>query len=166
MSNAQLALARINSARAYTLTLLEDLNEDDWFFVPSQVQTHIAWQVGHLAMAEYRVALERVRGPQPEDREMIPKEFLRQFGKGTTPEVDRSVYPTPDEIRNTLDRVHVKLQHDIPECSDALLDEQFSVPHPAFSTKLGALYFVAEHEMLHAGQIGLIRRMMGKEPLR
>lgn len=166
MTHAQLAVERINSARRYTWTLLEDLSDDDWFFVPSQVQTHIAWQVGHLAMAEYRVALERVRGPQPEDRDMISKEFLRLFGKGTAPEVDRSRYPAPAEIRATFDRVHERLQQDIPSCSDALLDEKFSVPHPAFSTKLGALYFVAEHEMLHAGQIGLIRRMSGKPPLR
>jgi uncharacterized damage-inducible protein DinB len=31
---------------------------------------------------------------------------------------------------------------------------------------MGALNFSADHEYLHAGQIGLLRRLLGKEPLR
>ncbi len=42
----------------------------------------IAWQVGHLAMAEYRLALERIRGPQPQDAGLISEEFLRLFDTG------------------------------------------------------------------------------------
>ena len=33
-------------------------------------------------------------------------------------------------------------------------------------TKLGALFFCSVHEMMHAGQIGLLRRLLGKSPLR
>jgi hypothetical protein len=31
---------------------------------------------------------------------------------------------------------------------------------------LDALLFSSKHEMLHAGQIGLLRRLFGKQPLR
>ncbi len=34
--------------------------------------SHVAWQVGHLAVAEYRLALWRIRGPQPQDGDVIP----------------------------------------------------------------------------------------------
>jgi hypothetical protein len=47
-----------------------------------------------------------------------------------------------------------------------VLDETVDNPHPMFSTKLGALMFCPFHEMLHAGQIGLLRRLFGNAPLR
>jgi hypothetical protein len=33
-------------------------------------------------------------------------------------------------------------------------------------TRLGALLFSSHHEMLHAGQIGVLRRLLGKAPVR
>ena len=39
-------------------------------------------------------------------------------------------------------------------------------PHPLFETKLGAVDYAAGHEMVHNGQIGLLRRLMGKPALR
>jgi hypothetical protein len=46
------------------------------------------------------------------------------------------------------------------------LDETIDPPHAAFATRYGALLFAGDHEMIHAGQIGMLRRLMGKEPLR
>jgi hypothetical protein len=40
------------------------------------------------------------------------------------------------------------------------------VPYAAFATKFGGLLFCSHHEMLHAGQIGLLRRLIGKAPVR
>jgi uncharacterized damage-inducible protein DinB len=41
------------------------------------------------------------------------------------------------------------------------------VPHPSpfAKTKLTALFWCSHHEMLHAGQIGLLRRQLGHPPL-
>ena len=46
------------------------------------------------------------------------------------------------------------------------LDEPVDEPYALFPTKLGGLYFCAAHEMMHAGQIGLLRRLLGKETTR
>ena len=64
MSKASFGLERINWSRGYTLELLKDVKDSDWFSMPGGV-THLAWQVGHLTMAEYRLALERIRGRVP-----------------------------------------------------------------------------------------------------
>src|SRR5262249_24363164 len=53
-------------ARAYTLRLLDQTPAGDWFRLPPGGVTHVAWQVGHLAVAQYFLALERVRGARPE----------------------------------------------------------------------------------------------------
>jgi hypothetical protein len=38
-------------------------------------------------------------------------------------------------------------------------------PHPLVKTKLWALLWCAQHESVHAGQIGLLRRQLGYSPL-
>lgn len=162
----KIPLRQIASAREYTLSLLDDLEPEEWFQMPREPVSHIAWQVGHIAMAQFRLCLERLRNLQPGDWELVPKDFLKTFGKGTTPEVERSRYPNPQEIRAAMNRVHESVLQEIPQYTEDDLTTPLRNPHPIFKTKLEALYFSAQHEMLHAGQIGLLRRLIGKRPLR
>jgi hypothetical protein len=50
--------------------------------------------------------------------------------------------------------------------TEAHLAEPLDEPYAVYPTKLGAIVFCAHHEMLHAGQIGLLRRLLGKPPIR
>jgi hypothetical protein len=85
MSRLKLAIEQIVFARNYTVWLLDHTQTADWFRQPAEGVTHIAWQVGHLAMAEYRLAVERIRGPRREDAELISDGFLRLFGRDSSP---------------------------------------------------------------------------------
>jgi hypothetical protein len=71
MSRVTTALTNIVFARKYTLRFLDALPDADWFRMPPGGVTHVAWQVGHLAFAEYRLALERIRGPRPDDANLL-----------------------------------------------------------------------------------------------
>jgi len=166
MKELNIAFEQIKAAREYTLTLLEDLEPEDWFRRPAEGVTHIAWQVGHLAMAEFRLCLERLRDLQPDDRALISKDFLRMHSKGSQPVDDSSKSPSPEELRATLDRVHQQVILEVPHYMGDDLNETLVNPHPIFTTKLEALYFCSKHEMLHAGQIGLLRRLLGMSPIR
>jgi hypothetical protein len=161
-----LAIRQIDFARGYTRTLINDLQDEDWFCQSSHGLTHIAWQVGHLAMAEYMLALVRMRGKRPTDEDLISKAFLRRFLKGTHPDSNRSAYPPVEEIRRVFEAVHRQVMLELPQASAADLETRVPEPHAVFDTKLGSLFFCASHEMLHAGQIGLLRRLLGKQPLR
>ena len=46
------------------------------------------------------------------------------------------------------------------------LSEAPPAPYAIEPTKLGSIFFCSAHEMLHSGQIGLIRRLLGRPPLR
>lgn len=162
----KIPLQKICSAREYTLSLLEDLEPDDWLRMPQEGITHISWQAGHLAVAQFRLCLERLRNLQPGDWDIISKNFLRSFSKGTEPSPDPSLYPEPAEIRAVMDRVHEAVRREVPQYDGSDLTTPLRNPHPIFKTKLEALDFCAQHEMLHAGQIGLLRRLIGKRPLR
>jgi hypothetical protein len=160
-----LARRQIEFARNYTLSLLGDLDADDWFRQPDGV-THLAWQIGHLAMAQYMLTLFRLRGKQPSDEELISKAFLKRFVKGSRPDADPAKYPPPAEIRATFDAVYAQLMRELPDYRDDQLQTTVVEPYALYNNTLGSLLFCAAHEMLHAGQIGLVRRLLGKPPVR
>ena len=60
MSRLQLAIEQIVFARNYTIGLLNQTPTDEWFRVPAGGVSHVAWQVGHIAFSEYRLALWRI----------------------------------------------------------------------------------------------------------
>jgi DinB superfamily len=160
------AIERIKFARQYTSRFLDDLSAEDWFWQPSQFTTHVAWQVGHLAVAQYNLCLRRVRDRIDADHTLISDSFIELYRFGSTPLDNRSQYMAIEEIRHVFDAVHQQAISELSQRSDADLDVPVERPHAAFTTKLGAVEWCAPHEMLHAGQIGLLRRLMGKPPLR
>jgi hypothetical protein len=163
MSRLQLAIDQIVFARNYTLGLLEKTPTADWFRIPQGGVTHVGWQVGHIAFAEYRLALWRIRGARPEDDALFSAEFMRLFGANSVPEANTAF--SPDDLRPALNRVHEQVLRELPGLAEAELDEPVPHPHPFAKTKLLALLWCAHHEMVHAGQIGLLRRHLGYPPM-
>jgi hypothetical protein len=164
--SSRLAFEQIEFARAYMLATLAEIDEGEWFAMPAGCPTHVAWQVGHLAMAEYGLCLFRVRGRQPIDLELMTSSFRKLFSRGTVPEGDTAKYPPAAEVRATLDRVHAQVLLEAPSFTAEQLQEPVEMPYAVEATKLGGLFFCSHHEMLHAGQLGLLRRLLGKPPIR
>jgi len=165
MTRLECAIEQIRLAREYTLRLLAMIDSADWYRIPPGGVSNVAWQVGHLAMAEYRLCLDRIRGVRPGDDEIIPRAYLTQFGRGSVPDPDPARNPPAEELRRVLERVHEQSLRELAGVSDDDLDAPPGSPHPLFNTKFGALTWTARHEMLHAGQLGLIRRQLGAAPL-
>src|ERR1700730_2723751 len=113
MTRLQLAIEQIIFARKYTIGLLEQPPATEWFRQPPCGVSHIAWQVGHLAFAEYRMALWRIRGPQPQDADLISEEHLRLFGWESIPDADPTKYPGQTDIRALFDRVHEQVLREL-----------------------------------------------------
>jgi uncharacterized damage-inducible protein DinB len=86
--------------------------------------------------------------------------------KGTTASSDRGSHPAPEEILAVLDRVHQQVLIEVPRFPDTELDQPIDPPHAVVATRYGSMLFAGDHEMLHAGQIGFLRRLMGKPPVR
>ncbi|MEO2049142.1 MAG: DinB family protein [Pirellulales bacterium] len=177
--SARLEHARnqIEFARQYTLNLLEDMglleeegllegDRAEWFAQPDGTCTHIAWQIGHLTMAEYGLCLFRQRGRQPIDTELMSSKFRKQFSRGSAPNPDPAQNPTPAEILQVFQRVHAQVLEELPNFSEEQLDEPINKPYAVCASRIGALYFCSHHEMLHAGQIGMLRRLLGNPPIR
>jgi hypothetical protein len=165
-SRLDVALRQIEFAREYTLSLIDDFDEKQWFTTPQGSVTHLAWQLGHLAVAQYGLCLFRIRGRLPLDSDLMSSTFRKKFSKGTTPDPAPQSNPPPSEIRAVFDQVHQQAKAELAGLTDRDLADAIDMPYAVEATKLGGLYFCALHEMLHAGQIGALRRLLGKEPVR
>lgn len=165
MNRLQIALEQIEFARGYSLRILDSIPHDQWFEFPPGSPSHVAWQAGHLAIAEYRLGIERIRGKRETDERFFPASFLLNFGKDTVPVPNSGQYPAPTEILSVMRGVHDKLLEEVPLLTDDELDLPPHSDHPLAKTRFACLQWCAHHEMLHAGQLGLIRRMLGFKPL-
>ena len=74
-----------------------------------------------------------------------PRDLAKLFSGGTK-----------RQGRVQLDRVHQQVLSELTGYSEADLDVPCDEPHALFDTRLGALFFCSLHEMMHAGQIGLL----------
>ncbi len=166
LSRLELAINQIRFAREYTQSLIADLEPSDWFRQPMEGVSHLAWQIGHLAMAQYGLCLFRMRGRADVDQVLMSSGFRKKFSKGTIPDPDPTQNPSPQDICSVFDLVYQQAMLELPTFSDSVLDEAVDMPYTAIATKFGGLLFCSHHEMLHAGQIGLLRRLLGKPPVR
>jgi DinB superfamily len=162
----QAAAERVERTRRYTEQFLGRLTPGEWFWHPQALTTHVAWQVGHLAVAQYNLCLRRIRGRAAADEALMPEEFFDCFKLGSQPAAGAENNPPLVEIQRVFAAVLAQSLAELAERTDEELDVPADPPHPAFQTKLGGIEYAPLHEMVHAGQIALLRRLMGKPPLR
>lgn len=145
---------------------IDGLEPELWFRMPSEGVTHIAWQVGHITVANYGLGMMRIRGKKAEDAALLPESYMTNFGRGSTPSPDTAIYPSPERMVEIYKQVNDQLHQEMAEYTLEQLDEPSLPEHPLFKTKLDTLVFLPYHSMMHLGQMGLLRRLAGKAPLR
>ncbi len=163
MSRLHEALEQIDFARRYTLERFQSVPLGDWFTITPGGVSHVAWQVGHLASSEYRLCLERLRPRTAEDESLMPDGFLKMFGREALPAAVTGY--TAEDIRTIAARVHARVMAELPSYPDGDLDLPPLKPHPLFSTRLAGLRYAPLHDMIHCGQIAMIRRLLGLPPI-
>lgn len=160
------AVAQIQCARNYTLELLNATPVESWFQIPEGYPSHVAWQVGHLAVSQYGLLMFQIRGRQTQDLEIIPGRFRKAYSRGSRPNPDSEGQMTPDELLERLHTIHERSLAEIRATSPETLLEPVGMPYVGWPVKLGAVLFCPLHEQIHAGQIGLLRRGLGLDPVR
>lgn len=160
------ALNQHQWARQYALQLIESVPHELWYKIPEGMPTHLAWQVGHLAVSQYGLMLFRQRGRAEGDVELMPGWLRKQFGRGSQPMQPDESNPKPEELLAKLNQIHEQSIAAVGQLTPATLREPCDMPFCVYPTKLGALMFTPVHEGIHSGQIGLIRRGLGLEPIR
>lgn len=167
MRQQNLLVDQLETTRDWTRKLLADLRGDDWSFQPAPGLAHPLFLCGHLAVSQDVLIHDRCL-----NRPILPAAFKSHFAIGkpvaSTREHD---FPLIEEILNTMEDVHRRTCAAVVAMSDELLAQPAfgadgKTPHPHYRDKRGAVSHCARHEAFHAGQIALIRRLLGKVFLR
>lgn len=160
------ALVQIDFARRYTRELLDATPRDQWYVQPAGAPSHIAWQVGHLTVSQYGLLMFRIHGRRDSDLDLIPGKFRKAFARGSTPAAETVTQMNADELVARFDEVYRQAIAGLQDLDSNVLLETVEMPYAGYPTKLGAILFCPLHEQIHAGQIGLIRRMLGLPSIR
>ncbi len=159
-----LLLDQMDATRRYTHLVLEHVPAERWYDMPAAVGSHVAWQIGHIAWAQAKAVVGGVCGRGPCDA--LPDTYGQWFGKGTSPAPRQPDHPEPAELLATLDAVQASALEALGALDDAVLDEPAGHATGLIHDKLGLVMWSVRHEMLHIGQVGLIRRGLGMAPYR
>src|SRR3954471_16987338 len=102
MTQLESALERIRRSRKFTQQFLQDLTPAEWLWSPAQFTTHVAWQVGHIAVAQYNLCLRRVRGRTTADEAIVSDQFIDACKMGSKPACEQAQSPAVDEIKRVF----------------------------------------------------------------
>jgi uncharacterized damage-inducible protein DinB len=136
-----------------------DLSAQEFHHRPSPNANCAAWTVGHLAMTDRR-SLSRLGAPLPELPAGFDKRFSRDEGCPQAQDFGdvTQIVAVFDEHRNRLIAA-------VKAATPAQLEQRLEKPIAMATTVGEALEFVAVHTAMHAGQIVMIRRSLGRPPL-
>ena len=62
MFDKERILFQLERTRVLSLQMIERVPQEKWFEMPMGI-THVAWNVGHMAIAEYFLGMVFIRGP-------------------------------------------------------------------------------------------------------
>jgi uncharacterized damage-inducible protein DinB len=140
-------------------TYLGDLSDADLLVRPAPGANHIAWQLGHLINAEQSLAKYL---PGATGIELPPG-----WGEKYSSEASRSDATTGYLTKTQYLELYKKSRDNLVKTIDRFSDQDLDKPTEGrlsqmFPTVGELLMLVANHPLMHAGQIVVVRRKLGK----
>lgn len=136
-----------------------DLSPSEFLHRPTEKANCTAWLIGHLALSD-RNCLKRLGAPLPE----LPAGFERQFSRDEgCPQA--SEFGDASKLLGIFDQHRDLLIAAIRKATPEQLNKPVEKPMPMFNTVGELLAFMAIHTAMHAGQITIIRRSLGRPPI-
>jgi hypothetical protein len=134
---------------------LHGLDATELTRAPTENSNPMVWMAGHLAQS--RVRLARLLGVERD----VPWPSL--FLRGSPPPESEG-YPALAEIRREWETAGSALRSRLRTMTDEELYGELQVKIPSTDGTLeGAIVFALFHEGYHVGQMGYVRRTLGKE---
>lgn len=117
---------------------------------------HIKWLAGHLTSSRFAMTANT---PNPQED---PYGEMFGHGKGLDPNAD---YPSVESIKANWNAISTPISEALANLpAEALQAEAPNVPIPG-GTMEAFLEFLMHHEAYHIGQLGILRKYLGKESM-
>jgi hypothetical protein len=142
---------------------LGDLSDADLLVRPVPNANHIAWQLGHLILAEVHLLAKQVPGATyPE----LPKGFAEQHAREAAGRDSAKGFLTKAEYLALFNQVRAATLANLAKLPDSDLDKPTTGEMARFAPTVGALLLLqSNHTLMHAGQFTVVRRKLGKPVL-
>jgi uncharacterized damage-inducible protein DinB len=151
--------SNLHTSRFIMTSYLSDLSDEDLIVRPVSAAHHAAWQIGHLILSESQM----INGVRASSAPALPSEFAARHDKGAAKAGDNTQYYSKSQ--------YLSFMNSLREATLALLsqlsEQDLSKPGPeamrSYAPKVGSVFLsIANHELMHSGQIAVIRRALGK----
>ena len=151
----------LGSTKFLVTRYLDELSDADLLVRPVPGANHIAWQLGHLIVAERNMSQGHLPGAAyPE----LPAGFAERHKKETAS--SDTGFGTKAEYLDLFNKVRQTTMDALAKLSDADLDKPTTGQMAKFAPKLGNLFLLqANHALMHGGQFSVVRRKLGKPVL-
>ena len=139
---------------------LQDITEPELLVRPVPGANHLAWQLGHLILAERHLVEAAAPGAMP----ALPDGFAARHTKETASSDNPSDFLSKAEYFDLAQMIRASTLKALDNISEADLDKPVTGRVPPF-VKCAADCFVTAggHWVLHAGQWVVLRRKLGRD---
>jgi len=163
MQTAQDAIARsLWISQTLMRRFVDDLTPAEYLHRAAPKANCVAWLLGHLILTE-RQALTAI-GVAPAELPALSDGFEKPFGRDEATAMAADFGDVSGLL--ALWEHHRQMLIDaVKRASPDLISKPLEKPRPMFSTVGEMANFMAQHATMHAGQITIIRRSLGKPPL-
>lgn len=142
---------------------LSDLSDADLLVRPVPGANHIAWQLGHLIVAEPHLLSAYLPGAQ---WPTLPAGFAEKHTKETASLDGASNFFKKNEYLSLYGQVREATIAGLEKLHDADLDRPTTGNMTKFAPTVGTMFMLnANHTMMHVGQFTAVRRKLGKPVL-
>ena len=142
-----------------TNMLVADLTDAEIMERPVPGANHFAWQLGHIisSLGFFGAAIK------PGSMPALPDGFSEQHAKETAGSDDPSAFLTKDEYVKLLDEQREAMLGLMETLSDDDMTADAPEELRAYAPKVvDMIGLAAEHEMMHSGQLSVLRRKLVK----
>jgi hypothetical protein len=151
-----------NDARGWLKAWAKDFTDAE-ALEPSperQAPNPLAWQLGHLACVEDDVSQLFSSDPPPE--RLVPEALRAVCATGSPSPTRATLYLPLAELWALLEATHARLLDLLDAAGSADLHRPPRIANPYFRSLAQGLYESALHENYHVGEIGALRKALGK----
>ena len=159
MTAKDLLLANMDVSLGIFRRYLSDLDDRDLLRRPVPGANHLAWQLGHLIASEHRMVELVAPGSMPP----LPEGFLRRHDKQAVACDDPAEFLDKRAYLELWERQRAGTKEVLARLPEAELDRPGPEPVRSYAPSVGAVFLViGSHPLMHAGQVAVLRRLLGK----
>ena len=153
-------VAQLNASHECLLGQASDLDGDHLVHQLFEGANHCLWVLGHTAVTDNMLV-----GQIDESGKVELEGYWEKFGMGSTPVADAAQYPTKAELLEVMAERRRTLLALVDGLDDAGLGRATTGPVKDFAPTIGELVrMIGWHEVMHAGQLSMVRRSLGFKP--